>query len=552
MLAPSLQTLSVVYKVYSYADKKYYVGVLPRSALTYVNGKLVVSAPNFGSYQAVYLSAEATAKLEAVSATAFKKKSEEKTTTTTTTTTAADTTAPTPGALGASAIGTYSARLNWVAATDAVTAASGLNYSLRFSTSNNLSTVALAEANGTTPVGCSGTPLLACDVTGLDPGTTYYTAIIVQDAAGNKAVSNTYQLVTMTLYAAYDSFVLSSPTFTVERLSSLGWNDTFSIASGATFYASGYGISMEIDDTGFPYVAYGSPNQDDMARKYFDGTSFSSEQSIFDSKGMFNAIAFDSTGTPVYATNQAGTGAVVTYQETPTDNFSSIIATAPSTYVNFPTLAIDSMNQQFIASANDGQPMNIYKYDGSMENLQPMGSTNLTTFRNATLKVGSDDTVHIVWSAIYASSVVFYNTYDTSGNWGFSVVSPDPVVSPDTVYWSDMVLDSNDKPHVIYGEFDGISTYSIRYTNKTGASWSAPEVVATVNSLFANYRLMSMDIDSMNTIHISYYSGANCSLYYNYRLNGSWLGTPIAIETAGSCSDSIGKHSVLRVGEFGP
>ena len=76
--------------------------------------------------------------------------------------------------------------LEYAPAIDNVSPRSGLLYQLRQSLSNNIDTVARAEANGT--LVHSYTPEVdPLNVTGLTPGTTYFFNVIVKDEVGNKA-----------------------------------------------------------------------------------------------------------------------------------------------------------------------------------------------------------------------------------------------------------------------------------------------------------------------------------------------------------------------------
>src|SRR6185436_15210151 len=105
-------------------------------------------------------------------------------------TTTADTVAPVPGNTGTittSGVSFNSVTLNWAKATDDVTAQTALQYEVRQSASNNIGTVAAAEANGTV-VQPYTADLGAKAVTGLAPNTNYYFNVLVKDAAGNKAV----------------------------------------------------------------------------------------------------------------------------------------------------------------------------------------------------------------------------------------------------------------------------------------------------------------------------------------------------------------------------
>jgi hypothetical protein len=101
--------------------------------------------------------------------------------------TLADTTAPTVDLATVSSTGRTQTTidLSWNAATDDVTAAASLQYQVYYSASNNIDTVANAEANGTVATAYTAN-LTSTTVSGLAQGTGYYFNVVVKDAAGNK------------------------------------------------------------------------------------------------------------------------------------------------------------------------------------------------------------------------------------------------------------------------------------------------------------------------------------------------------------------------------
>jgi hypothetical protein len=101
-----------------------------------------------------------------------------------------ETTPPVPGNSGTittSSIGSLTLTLNWNKATDNITAQPELLYEVVRSTSNNISTVAAAEANGTV-IRTYAADIGTFNVTGLNASSTYFFTVIVKDTAGNKAV----------------------------------------------------------------------------------------------------------------------------------------------------------------------------------------------------------------------------------------------------------------------------------------------------------------------------------------------------------------------------
>jgi len=550
MLAPNLQTLSVVYKVYSYTDKKYYVGVLPRSALTYVDGKLVVSAPRFGSYQAVYLSAEATAKLEAVSATAFTKKSEVKTTTTTTTTTTADTTAPVAGAVTVPVVGVLSMRVGWTAASDQVTAASALHYSLYVSSSNNISTVALAEANGQIPTGCSGTALLACDVTGRSPATTYHAAVVVRDAAGNKGISATTSQQTRTLHTGYEGSDGTDTWIATKQLGSSGWSTETQIAAGTANYNDSYAFDMEVDGNGRPLFVFTTQStKNELRRTAHSGGAFGTAAIENTSNWAQVALDVGTNGVPIYAGGNPDTLKMEIHDEVTSGAF-----TAESTGYGFGTAPIDvavtANGKRYGVSSNGSNLQFVTNESGSWAITSVPYTSSFTAFGNAALAVDSNNIVHVVWTASYSvTNKILYNAYEPGVGWVFSTATAKVIEALIGINfnWVAIAVDSLNVPHVVYSYQDpGIPQYKIKLSKFDGTNWSAASDVATPGQLATSNRNVSVDFDAMDTPYVSYYDFFDASLYYTYWNGASWL-TPEIVQTPGG--GYAGQHTVIRVGQ---
>jgi hypothetical protein len=97
--------------------------------------------------------------------------------------------APTPGsAINFTGSSGATVKVNWGAATDDNTAVSALEYKVVWSTSNNLGTVANAEANGTVGMDWTANVTTATVGTGLAFSTTYHFAVLVKDGGGLKSL----------------------------------------------------------------------------------------------------------------------------------------------------------------------------------------------------------------------------------------------------------------------------------------------------------------------------------------------------------------------------
>jgi hypothetical protein len=107
-------------------------------------------------------------------------------------TTAGDVTAPTPGGAGGtgdlttSNITSSTVTLGWLEAIDELTPQNLLVYEVRRSTTNNIGSVATAEANGTIVLAYIA-DIDGVTTGGLSAATTYWFNVIVKDQAGNKA-----------------------------------------------------------------------------------------------------------------------------------------------------------------------------------------------------------------------------------------------------------------------------------------------------------------------------------------------------------------------------
>jgi uncharacterized protein DUF1554/chitobiase/beta-hexosaminidase-like protein len=101
-----------------------------------------------------------------------------------------DNTSPMPGNSGTiatSSVTSTSLTLDWTKAADDYTAETALTYRVFHSTTDNINTVADAEANGT-ETGSESADIDTKDVSGLTASTTYYFAVVVKDEALNKSI----------------------------------------------------------------------------------------------------------------------------------------------------------------------------------------------------------------------------------------------------------------------------------------------------------------------------------------------------------------------------
>lgn len=100
------------------------------------------------------------------------------------------------GTINSANITPNSVDLSWTAGTDTLTAQASLQYKVVYSTSNNISSVATAETNGTLSQDWT-TNLLTKTVSGLSNASSYYLTVLIKDAAGNKSAYNFINITTL-------------------------------------------------------------------------------------------------------------------------------------------------------------------------------------------------------------------------------------------------------------------------------------------------------------------------------------------------------------------
>ena len=251
-----------------------------------------------------------------------------------------DTTPPVPGNSGTlttSGITTSSITVDWIAATDNVTAQASLEYLLYYSLANNLGSVSAIETNGTA-VGTYATNIATQTATGLSSGTTYYFAVIVRDGLGNKAsygvVSGVTSAVNGFVYVAnYGSNDVSMYTINAST-------GELTAMAPATIAAGIGPQSVIVDPTGrFAYVANETSNNVSMyainagtGALTANGTiSAGNPESVtVDPSGRFvYVVDFSSNNVSMYTIN-AGTGALTANGTIPTGSNPDSVTVDPS------------------------------------------------------------------------------------------------------------------------------------------------------------------------------------------------------------------------------
>ena len=101
--------------------------------------------------------------------------------------------------------------------------------------------------------------------------------------------------------------------------------------------------------------------------------------------------------------------------------------------------------------------------------------------------------------------------------------------------YSSMELDSMDKAHISY--YDQTNT-ALKYATNSGGSWAS----VTLDEAGEVGLYSSLAIDSNDKVHISYFDSTNANLKYATNAGGGW-----AISTVDSSADNVGSYTSIDV-----
>jgi autotransporter-associated beta strand protein len=170
------------------------------------------------------------------------------------TATITDATPPIPGTGIFGTATDQTAELNWTAATDNVTPKENLRYFVYQSSSNDITTAANCETNGTLLNAGGSIDIIEYSVSGLTPKTTYYFNVVVADMANNKAAYILKELTTDEVgieelqVTSYELQVYPNPTTGELRVTS----DKLQVTSIEVFDVMGRKLSQTLNSTPLP------------------------------------------------------------------------------------------------------------------------------------------------------------------------------------------------------------------------------------------------------------------------------------------------------------
>lgn len=470
-----------------------------------------------------------------------------------------DTTPPTVGGGGAitgSVFTTTSMTLSWTKATDDLYSQAQLKYCVYRSLSNNIGNVANAEANGTliNSPSCS-LDIDTLDLTGLDPSTTYYFNVVVEDQAAtvNKSAYSVETEGTIAaIHVAYEYRGGSDLRYIT--------NETGSFVKGIVDNRSDIrelAIARQSDGTiHFSYYENGgSPDSLYYATGShgggFNAVRIYPEQDSTDT-GEFNSIAVESDGTVHLLFTEAisvpGTDRSALYYTSGT--YSSFLA-------NLNTNNVEPEEVQAEGSQDTGNGIEML-IDGSGDlhfsygdrtgdediryGTGTTGSFDISAFveessnnelgSETAIGMDSQGNIHIAYHDNDANSVL-YET-NAGGNSDWSQASETVDGTSDRGRELDLAIDGSDKVHICY--YDRTND-EIRYATNASGSWAHERVDTNGNDL-GSYCSIGIG-SSRGLVHITYFDATSNDVEYAYGSAGSWTLSTIDSDNAGTYLEMV-------------
>ena len=150
------------------------------------------------------------------------------------------------------------------------------------------------------------------------------------------------------------------------------------------------------------------------------------------------------------------------------------------------------------------------------------------------ITVDSSDNVHISYYS-YSGGDLKYITRGPTGSWSAPITIPDPASGDHVGEYSSIVADSIGGIHISYhSQTTGDLLYTYCNSNSStctiSTSWSTPEILDITTD---HCRHISIAVDSVNTLHISFQQGNGDLAYVSKTSSGMWS-NPIILHNGGS------------------
>lgn len=292
--------------------------------------------------------------------------------------------------------------------------------------------------------------------------------------------------------------------------------------------------TLALDTDGQPHVVYGGNH---LYYAWRDGTRWYTETvDSAESVGRYASLALDSDDHPhigyydavnknlKYATWDGSSWTVQTVDDRRDVGLGVSLALDSAGHPHL--VYYDRTNQDFHYTR--------WKYvhwDGSTWIIEPVdGTASWHDWGQASLTLDSQDRPHISYGQGADASL----KYATKVGGAWTVQTVDTGIGSGVV--SSVAVDSDDQPHISY-EVESVSPHEIRYARWNGTSWYT-QTVAQINAWGGGYP--SLVLDSAGQPHISFHDWGDSQVKY-----ARWDGSAWIIENVGNAGWWAGRNSLM-------
>jgi len=237
-------------------------------------------------------------------------------------------------------------------------------------------------------------------------------------------------------------------------------------------------VSIAIDSSGIPYVAFRASTNRIMVKKY-DETTRQWEPvgngDISAGAGGYMKLAIDNRGNPyvVYVDSVNNSKVTVKKYDETTDQWepvgsNGVVSAGMAAYSS---IAIDSNGTPYVAyeDTNNGNAATVKTYDETTDQWEPVGSNGVVSTGwspYTSIAIDSNDTPYVVYRDGYNATVKKYNgttrQWEIVGNAGFSAGN---------IENTSIAIDSSGTPYVAYVDLKNNNKATVMKYNGVSKSW---------------------------------------------------------------------------------
>ena len=283
---------------------------------------------------------------------------------------------------------------------------------------------------------------------------------------------------------------------------------------------AGYDISMAMEANGNIHISYYHDNNDKLMYAKWDGTSWSREVlGDMTIKKYATSIALDSSGNPFISACQKRELKLF-YKTAGVWKNESLEGGVGSYTGCHSSLAIDSQDQVHISYQNVSTFDLKYIHKSGGNWVSELLDSDNTTGKSTSLALDSSEHPHISYQRT-TGGTLRYTKWD-GNSWDIETVDDQATAG---LHYTSLALDSQDNPHISYFSATnaGKDKY-LRYAKWSGTQWIIENADPDRNSGYFS----SLVLDEFDRPHISYYgdtdssSPSNGKLKYSYYDGVAW------------------------------